>query len=227
MHYSLVVGAAPPGDSGQIQELLERAQGYAVFGREGKRVGALIELTGTGAKQIAIRHDGTFLWRRRVLPITAVANVFPEQRAVLLNVARDSLAGIHAPDAVVEARLEIDESVDSSQEVQRRIARYLSSGEREADQPAMKPRPPSEHVDSVEPGVARHLVFISSSSGYTLAELDGTPPLLGEEIEVPEHPGSFQVIKLGPSPLPNDPRICAYLQYATVEPLGAETAERV
>jgi hypothetical protein len=222
-----VVEAAPPGDSGQIRELLEAAQGYAVFGREGKRVGAFIELTGTGAKQIAIRHDGTFLWRRRVLPITAVANVFPKQRAVLLNVARQSLAGIHKPDPVVETRLQVDESVDSSQEVQRRIARYLSSGEREADQPAVMPRPQSEQVGSVDPGVAQHLVFISSSSGYTLAELAGPPPLLGEEIGVPEHPGSFQVTKLGPSPLPNDPRICAYLQYAAVEPLGAETAERV
>jgi hypothetical protein len=222
-----VVEAAPPGDSGQIQELLETAQGYAVFGREGKRVGAFIELTGTGAKQIAIRHDGTFLWRRRLLPIAAVANVFPEQRAVLLNVPRDSLASSQAPDEVVEARLHVDESADSSQEVQRRIARYLASGEREPDQPATMHRPPSERVDPVEPGVARHLVFISSSSGYTLAEVDGNPPLLGEEIEVPEHPGSFQVTKLGPSPLPNDPRICAYLQCAAVEPLDAERAERV
>jgi hypothetical protein len=217
-----VVGAAPPGDSGQIQELLETAEGYAVFGREGKRVGAFIELTGTGAEQIAIRHDGTFFWRRRILPITAVASVFPKQRAVLLNVPRQSLIGIQAPEAVAEERLQVDESVDSSQEVQRRIARYLSSGERETDQPARMPQPPSEYVDSVEPGVARHLVFISSSNGYTLAELDGSPPPLGEEIVVPDHPGSFQVTKLGPSPLPNDPRICAYLQYAGVEPVGAE-----
>jgi hypothetical protein len=121
----------------------------------------------------------------------------------------------------------------SYEDVQRRIARYLSSGERETDRandyhadaartssvgsteperplPAPTPEPP-KHVHSGENSAPRHLVFISSPRGYALVQLNGPPPAPGEDIVLPEQPGSFQVAKLGPSPLPNDPRICAYL----------------
>lgn len=137
----------------------------------------------------------------------------------------------------------------SYEDVQRRIARYLSCGERETDQanhdhadaarkssvestaperplPAPAPEPP-EHVDSAANSAPCHLVFISDPRGYALVELDGPPPALGEDIALPEQPGFFQVAKLGRSPLPNDPRICAYLSPNRVGPLGAETAGRV
>jgi hypothetical protein len=128
-----------------------------------------------------------------------------------------------------------DESADSSEDVQRRIARHLSSGGRETDhanhdqanaarkssvegtaptRPLRAPTPePPEHVDSTENSAPCHVVFISSPRGYALVELDGPAPALGENIELPEQPGSFQVAKLGPSPLPRDPRICAYLSH--------------
>jgi hypothetical protein len=242
-HYSLVVSAGPPGgsDPGQIQELLASAQGYAVFGREGKRLGAFIELAGTGAKQIAIRPDGTFLRRRRLLPITTVSGVFPGQRAVMLNVDQHSSAGGQgSSDARVERPSPAENSVDSAVDAQRRIARYLSSAERETDQanqdhadatrrpvesaaserplPAPTPQLRSEQVDSAEPSVSGHLVFISSSRGYALVELDGPPPSLGAEVELPEQPSSLLVAKLGPSPLPNDSRICAYLEQTDGDP---------
>lgn len=213
----LVVAAAPQGedDPGLIQELLGAAQGYAVFGREGKRVGAFIELAGTGSEHIAIRHDGTFLWRRRVLPITTVANVFPKQRAIVLNVDRRSLArSQESADVLVATPLPVEESADSPEDVQRRIARYLSAGA-------------SEHIDGTEHSSPRHLMFVSTSHGYTLVELEGTPPPLGANTEVPEEPGSFLVAKLGPSPLPNDPRICAYLERTDRDRALAETPERV
>jgi hypothetical protein len=247
-----VPGAAPPSrsDLAQIRELLAAAQGYAVFGREGKRVGAFIELAGAGARKIAIRHDGTFLWRRRLLPITAVASVFPRERAVVLNVDRHSLASSQeAPQkAVVEPSLPAEESAGSSEHMQRRIARYLSSGQWETDQAnhdhadaARKPsiegaapeRPlpapalelQSEDVDPPDHSVAGHLVFISSPRGYTLVELEGPPPALGEEIDLPAKPGSFRVTKLGPSPFPGDPRSCAYLERTREGTVGRETAE--
>jgi hypothetical protein len=47
---------------------------------EGRQVGVFIELAGPGAERIAIRQEGVLLWRRRLLPITTVASVFPEQR---------------------------------------------------------------------------------------------------------------------------------------------------
>ncbi len=56
----------------------------------------------------------------------------------------------------------------------------------------------------------RHLLFVWKASGYELAEGEGDPPAPGTEVEQGE--GRFVVSKLGPSPLPGDDRVCAYLQ---------------
>jgi hypothetical protein len=56
----------------------------------------------------------------------------------------------------------------------------------------------------------KHLLFLSKSSGYELREADGEAPALGALVEVDDV--EELVIKIGPSPLPNDPRPCAYLQ---------------
>jgi hypothetical protein len=56
----------------------------------------------------------------------------------------------------------------------------------------------------------KHLLFVSKTSGYELREADGDPPMLGTLVEVDDV--EELVIKIGPSPLPNDPRPCAYLQ---------------
>jgi hypothetical protein len=59
----------------------------------------------------------------------------------------------------------------------------------------------------------KHLVFVSKPSGYELLERDGEPPEPGSEIEVDDGV-RYTVIKLAPSPLPQDDRTCAYLQLA-------------
>jgi hypothetical protein len=59
----------------------------------------------------------------------------------------------------------------------------------------------------------KHLLFVSKPSGYELYERDGQPPAPGSEVEL-EEGGRFTVSKLGPSPLPDDARPCAYLQAA-------------
>ena len=56
----------------------------------------------------------------------------------------------------------------------------------------------------------KHLLFISKPSGYELREADGEVPTVGAEVEA-DH-GKLRVTKIAPSPLPNDPRPCAYLQ---------------
>jgi hypothetical protein len=56
----------------------------------------------------------------------------------------------------------------------------------------------------------KHLLFVSKTSGYELREADGDAPALGALVEVDDV--EELVIKIGPSPLPNDPRPCAYLQ---------------
>ncbi|GIU94328.1 MAG: hypothetical protein KatS3mg012_0785 [Gaiellaceae bacterium] len=58
-------------------------------------------------------------------------------------------------------------------------------------------------------GRAGHLVFLWSPVGYTLQERPGDPPAPGSELEEGER--RFVVTKVAPSPLPDDPRPCAYL----------------
>jgi hypothetical protein len=54
-----------------------------------------------------------------------------------------------------------------------------------------------------------HLLFRWSPSGYTLVERPGDPPDVGAEVE--DENQRFRVTKIAPSPLPGDPRPCAYL----------------
>jgi hypothetical protein len=79
---------------------------------------------------------------------------------------------------------------------------------RDVDHPA--PEPDGNDRVAAEP----HLLFISSPGGYSLVEREGPRPSIGHSVELPEQAVSFVVTKLGSSPLPNDPRICAYLQPA-------------
>jgi hypothetical protein len=60
-----------------------------------------------------------------------------------------------------------------------------------------------------ENGRGVHLLFRWSPSGYTLEERSGDPPEVGDEVEDGER--RFRVTKIAPSPLPGDPRPCAYL----------------
>jgi hypothetical protein len=55
-----------------------------------------------------------------------------------------------------------------------------------------------------------HLLFIWKPSGYELREEQGEPPGVGSEVEADN--GKLRVTKVAASPLPNDPRPCAYLQ---------------
>jgi hypothetical protein len=54
----------------------------------------------------------------------------------------------------------------------------------------------------------RYLLFVSKPSGYELRERQGEPPAVGAEVEDGEQ--RLRVYKVGPSPLPGDPRPCAY-----------------
>jgi hypothetical protein len=56
-----------------------------------------------------------------------------------------------------------------------------------------------------------HLVFVPRHTGYELAERDGDPPGPGAEVAL-DGDGTYVVVKVSPSPLPEDDRLCAYLQ---------------
>lgn len=60
----------------------------------------------------------------------------------------------------------------------------------------------------------KHLLFVTKPSGYELVERDGDAPEPGAQIEVGEDGVRYTVSKVGPSPLPQDERLCAYLQRA-------------
>jgi len=55
-----------------------------------------------------------------------------------------------------------------------------------------------------------HLLFVWTATRYELAEGEGDAPAAGAEIEQGEK--RFQVVRVAPSPLPGDDRVCAYLQ---------------
>jgi hypothetical protein len=53
-----------------------------------------------------------------------------------------------------------------------------------------------------------YLLFVWSPAGYKVRELEGEPPQVGREIE--DDGRTLVVTKVGPSPYPSDPRLCAY-----------------
>jgi hypothetical protein len=55
-----------------------------------------------------------------------------------------------------------------------------------------------------------YLLFVWKASGYELEQRSGEPPQVGDEVTVGEE--TQRVCKIAPSPLPGDPRVCAYLQ---------------
>ena len=57
-----------------------------------------------------------------------------------------------------------------------------------------------------------HLLFVWSSSGWTLQQRDGEVPPVGSTVEANET--LLRISKIGPSPLAGDRRLCAYTQLA-------------
>jgi hypothetical protein len=115
--------------------MLATAQGYAVFDREGTRIGAFIELAGAGGDRIAIRHEGVFVWRRRLLSITTVAKVVPDQRAVVLTVDGRALAGSETSSTSAPGTSGIaEEYAHSGGDWRDRLESYLAPVEGQADQ---------------------------------------------------------------------------------------------
>ena len=60
----------------------------------------------------------------------------------------------------------------------------------------------------------KHILFVSRPTGYELVEREGDPPSPGTEVDLEENGARFEVVKVAPSPLPQDDRPCAYLQSA-------------
>jgi hypothetical protein len=207
-----------------FQWLLEHAAGYAVYGSDGRRLGTFIELLTQSegeADSVAIRCDGVFLWRRRSVPLAAVARVDPEERTVTLLLDETGIERAH----------ELRPGEIRGGWVAERIDRYAETPVAEADAPASdantstagpesdackelssadgSPSAGAAAAEEAAPG--QHLLFAPTSAGYVLIECTGAPPLNPDTIELSDPVGSFVVVKLAHSPLPNDERLCAYL----------------
>lgn len=200
-----------------------------MFDRTGRPIGKFIERT-AGGKEIAIRHDGLFLWRRRVLPLAAVATLSPG--AVVLNLDRRAIketAAAPAPEDVEPAAM--TPAADEEKDWEARITRYVGADEGSTDtartgvreegktekdmgRPAMTKaeQPGLKSSEDAEIPARPYLQFVSTPSGYQLLEQQGPAPAAFDRVEVPEHDGLFRVAKLAISPLPNDSRLCAYLE---------------
>ena len=53
-----------------------------------------------------------------------------------------------------------------------------------------------------------YVLFVWSPAGYTLREMDGDPPQVGNELDIDDR--SLVVSKIGASPLPGDARTCVF-----------------
>jgi hypothetical protein len=189
-----------------LQERLAAAEGAGLYDARGKRLGLFIEPVGDGS-EVAIRRDGTFVWRRRVLPAAMVAAFQPEhgaRGAVVLNVddrtLKHSIAQTRLErDDAREVRAKAEDQLPSAdeervveQELTSRLAPYVAASDRNDEE--------------------RHLLFISTPYGYRLVEQDGVVPAVFDDVSLPGDDDVFSVIKVGHSPLARDRRVCAYLE---------------
>jgi hypothetical protein len=180
---------------GSKTDVLAAAGGYAVFDLRGRRIGLAIELVDdpeSGGQRLAIRRDGVFLWHRRLLPLDAIETIDVERRLIVVAEDRE-------PAKTTATREEADDNLLERMGAYTHPESVLDQGERPVPLPA--------HAAS-----NRYLRFVSTPTGYRLEEQDGQPPAVGTLINGIDLPERFIVVKLGPSPLPNDPRVCAFLE---------------
>lgn len=198
-------------DRGALLERLAAVEGAPVYDARRKRLGTFIELVG-GGSEVAIRHDGVFVWRRRVLPAASVAAVLPEhgaRGAVVLNVddntsdqptTQTTHELVHTDErpALAEDQLpSADAEPDLEEEFMSRLAPYTAAPDRSDED--------DERVES-------YLLFVPTAHGYHLVEQDGGAPGVFDDVSLPGDENAYFVIRVGRSPLPGDGRLCAYLE---------------
>ena len=71
-----------------------------------------------------------------------------------------------------------------------------------------------EPAAGAPPQATSYVAFAPTSEGYRLVTSDGSPPVLGSHVEIPECEGVLVVTRVGASPLPFDRRPCVYLEPA-------------
>ena len=77
-------------------------------------------------------------------------------------------------------------------------------------EPEPAPEPPREPLPAAGTQEAAWLAFVPSAHGYRLVERPGAAPSSGQVLELDD--GLYRVVRLSPSPLPRDGRLCAYVE---------------
>lgn len=165
-----------------------------------------------------------------MLPLAAVATV--SRGAVVLDLDRRAIKATGAARAPAEVKpAAMTPAADEDEDWGTRITRYLgadqgntetarSAGDEEGKteegmgRPAMTRAEQPSFNSSEDAGIPAgpYLQFVSTPSGYQLLEQQGPAPAAFDHVEMREHDGRFWVAKLAISPLPNDSRLCAYLE---------------
>jgi len=92
------------------------------------------------------------------------------------------------------------------------------------DEPALETVAQPEPEPLAGPvGVGAYLAFVPNDQGYSLHELDGPLPVVGQSLPGSAGEEGFVVARVGRSPLPLDRRQCVYLELAVV----ADPSDRV
>lgn len=168
-----------------LVERLASLEGADVYDARGKHLGVLIEVVGD-KEELAIRHEGAFVWRRRLVPIANTVDVLPghgARGAVVLDLDGEMLR--RATQTAVAVR-----DPTAERPLSARLAAYVDDA-------------PTETV---------HLLFVPTVQGYRLVEVEGLAPDPLQEVRAPGYESTFRVVKVAPSPLPGDDRPCAYLE---------------
>ena len=194
--------------------MLGQASGYPVFDLRGRRVGFVIGLVDdpeSGERRLAIRRDGVFLWRRQLLPLEAVESADARRLFVVVD---DRPQPPASDDATAPARAaQAAPDADAEPSFMSRVAFYTHPPTRAetADAEPVLDRP--EAAERPAPvAVNHHLRFVSAPDGYHLSDREGEPPAVGTRISGTDLPEPLVVVKIGPSPLPSDSRVCVFLE---------------
>jgi hypothetical protein len=189
------------------REALEGSVGADVFDSRGRRLGVFLGVVSDD--EVAIRHDGAFVWRRRVLPSLVVARLVPmggRRRAVVLSVEREAVSRLSAMRPV--ARAQGPDKPKAEGALAARLAPFVGAAAADGREQTAA----SITADEPQGEGGRHLLFVGSPHGYRLVEKEGPVPSVSESVSVPDEDVHFRVIKVGVSPLPDDDRECAYVQ---------------
>jgi chromosome segregation ATPase len=118
--------------------------------------------------------------------------------------------------------------VDEPTELEAELRARVEELERRFDEPPAEIEPdawtPTEPEPVLEPAAdGAYLAFVPNDQGYSLHELDGPLPAVGQPLPGSAGDQNLVVARVGRSPLPLDRRQCVYLELAVV----ADPSDRV